>query len=357
MRILLFGDLAQVPAVTRAPDDYIELIGQFHQSSVYSSFIKWELRTIMRQSPEEIEFINLLDEIRNYRDNQKLSENTMNILHQKFVPGKVDQIIDIIDDFVGGDDPNRMVITFTNNSTKIYNDLITTKRSRASNSVIHVLDAKFFVKETNAFLAREHERYQTAIQRQSAMNNLRYATIEEIKLFCGAMKKRIINSIIPFHLKVIPNGRVMLLLNIDVPSKLINGTRGTVVSYNPNLEMIEVKFDHQKHNENPIIIQRRKSVELQLTNGKMIYMYQFPLKAAWSVTAHKSQGQTLNRVAINIGEEAFAHGSFYVALSRVRSLEGIMLYGLEKWPENGPKFHVNHFIKAEQNENTENAFQ
>ena len=50
--ILLFDDLAQVPAVTLVPDDYIELIGQFHQSSVCSSFIKWELRTIMKQSPE-----------------------------------------------------------------------------------------------------------------------------------------------------------------------------------------------------------------------------------------------------------------------------------------------------------------
>ena len=86
-------------------------------------------------------------------------------------------------------------------------------------------------------------------------------------------------------------------------------------------------------------------------------MYQFPLKLAWSVTAHKSQGQTLNKVAINIGEEAFAHGSLYVALSRVRSLDGVMLFGLERWPEEGPKFHVNPFIRAEQDENTENAFQ
>lgn len=118
-----------------------------------------------------------------------------------------------------------------------------------------------------------------------------------------------------------------------------------------------MKFDHQSPDENPVIIQRRKSVELQIADGKVIYMYQFPLKCAWAVTAHKSQGQTLSKVAINIGEDAFAHGSFYVALSRVRSLDGVMLFGYENWPENGPNFHINPFIQAEQEENAENAFQ
>ena len=85
-------------------------------------------------------------------------------------------------------------------------------------------------------------------------------------------------------------------------------------------------------------------------------MYQFPVKLAWAVTAHKSQGQTLTRAAINIGEPAFAHGSLYVALSRVKSLRNIMLFGMDEWPEKGPNFHMNSYIQAEQNVQAENEF-
>ena len=60
--------------------------------------------------------------------------------------------------------------------------------------------------------------------------------------------------------------------------------------------------------------------------SKVIGKYtQYPLMLAWAVTIHKSQGKTLNKVFLNIGHGAFAPGQIYVALSRVRSLEGIKL--------------------------------
>jgi len=52
---------------------------------------------------------------------------------------------------------------------------------------------------------------------------------------------------------------------------------------------------------------------------------QYPLKLAWAMTIHKSQGKTFDRVIIDIGNGAFAGGQVYVALSRCRSLEGIIL--------------------------------
>lgn len=81
----------------------------------------------------------------------------------------------------------------------------------------------------------------------------------------------------------------------------------------------------------------------------------FSLKLSWAVTAHKSQSQTLSKAAINIGENAFAHGSFYVA-SRVKSISCLKLFGLQNWSQGGPNFHMNPYIQSKENEQAENEF-
>ena len=355
--VLLFGDLAQVPAVTRAPDDFLESLQQFHESATYTGFIQWELKTLMRQSEDEIVFIRLLENIRQHKDGEPLDSEVEAELKRIFHPGKIDELLETIDFFVGGDNPNGMVITFTNQHAQMYNMLKLEKRNSIFNCSNIKIDAQFFVRQQNYYVGNPNCPPDEARRRQLAISNTRAATQSEIRIFCGAMKKREYNSIIPFQLVISIGARVMLLQNLDVERHLINGSRGYVVRYDEKLDALFIHFDIQGDNENPVMITRTKSTEYQINNGKVIFMYQFPIKLAWAVTAHKSQGQTLEKCAIDIGEKAFAHGSLYVALSRVKSLNNVMLFGLDKWPEGGPAFHVNPYIQAKQNEQAANEFE
>ena len=120
-------------------------------------------------------------------------------------------------------------------------------------------------------------------------------------------------------LKIAVGARVMLRRNNDVKAGLVNGAIGTVLEIHPS--RISIKFDHLSE---PCDI-KRVSGKFMVMKNCYVQRTQFPLILAYAVTIHKCQGLSLDCAIIDLSDKVFADGMAYVALSRVRSLNGLHL--------------------------------
>ena len=113
---------------------------------------------------------------------------------------------------------------------------------------------------------------------------------------------------------------VMCIANINLNGELqiANGSQGTVVGFN-NKKLPYVKFNAI---EEPILIDY---YIWKSEFNKRVGLMQLPLIYSWAITIHKSQGLTLDYAIIDIGSNIFADGQTYVALSRIKSIEGLYL--------------------------------
>lgn len=112
--------------------------------------------------------------------------------------------------------------------------------------------------------------------------------------------------------------QVMLVTNLDFTRGLVNGSRGIIVAFTPKTSIPIVKF----RNGIEMMIDRQEWASEEYPD---LIRRQYPLRLAWASTIHKMQGQSLDCVAIDCGSSVFEYGQTYVALSRVRSLEGLWL--------------------------------
>ena len=117
--------------------------------------------------------------------------------------------------------------------------------------------------------------------------------------------------------------RVMLRRNIDVTVGLVNGAIGTVMGIYST--RISIKFDHI---DVPCDIE---SVTTRFMLSKNLYIHrkQFPLILSYAITIHKCQGLSLDTAIIDLSTDVFGDGMAYVALSRVRTLNGLHLLSFD----------------------------
>ncbi len=137
-------------------------------------------------------------------------------------------------------------------------------------------------------------------------------------------------------LEIKPGARVMMTNN-DRDKRWINGSMGTVMNFMADEDdLSEIGSVTVKLDQNNEIVQvqtytweisksffnkKTKQIERKVIGS----FTQLPMKLAWAVTIHKSQGKTFDQVIIDLGRGAFAPGQTYVALSRCTNLAGLQL--------------------------------
>jgi len=118
---------------------------------------------------------------------------------------------------------------------------------------------------------------------------------------------------------VLKKGAEVMFVKNDHGGQYVNGTQGTVVDFETNGPVVHTK-------EGRTIRAERVSWKREEDSKIVAEITQVPLRLAWAITVHKSQGMTLDEAEIDLSQ-CFVPGQGYVALSRVRQLSGLYLQG------------------------------
>jgi ATP-dependent DNA helicase PIF1 len=152
--------------------------------------------------------------------------------------------------------------------------------------------------------------YNMEIHVYPGVKNKDYA-IEKYKKCCNA----------PEILQLCVGAQVMLLWNLDTEGGLVNGSRGVITSFVGDIPM--VKFLNGRE-----LFINHNIWECEEQDKKILRVVQIPLKLAYALTIHKSQGCSLDYAEIDLSN-TFANGQAYVALSRVKKLDGLSIIDID----------------------------
>lgn len=271
-QLLLVGDIYQLEPVVTA--DMRDILSRFYPNAYFFSarvfkeitLVPIELQNVYRQ--QDGRFVDLLDKIRN----NTATREELNVLNSRYIPGGNDM------------------------DTDDFSITLATRRDQVD-----------YINE----------------------NRLSRLSGEE-RVFVGEIKGDFPEGSLPTSLELVlkPGAQIMFIKN-DPDRRWVNGTIGIVSDITPD-DKIEVFLESGESYELERCVwenikytynEKEKSIE-ETVLGTFV---QYPVRLAWAITVHKSQGLTFNKVVIDFTGGAFAGGQTYVALSRCKSLEGIEL--------------------------------
>lgn len=152
--------------------------------------------------------------------------------------------------------------------------------------------------------------------------------------FAGRVEGDFEKKSLPTHQNLeLKIGAQVMLLNNDPEGRWVNGSIGKVSAIHDDLTstpVVEVELDNGQTVEvTPFQWEMYRfflnEVTKNIESESVGAFVQYPLRLAWALTIHKSQGKTFSKVIVDIGSGAFSHGQTYVALSRCTTFEGLVL--------------------------------
>jgi len=315
IQLIFSGDFYQLPPVGNI--DEPETSQFCFESNLWNQVFKKEnqipLVQIFRQSDSV--YANILNQIRE----GKLKRSSYEILLKRV--GKKYSIND------NNNDNNN---NNNNNNKNIQPTKLFPKRNQVEQ--INQMEMNKLCSEEKIYKMKRM--YDTGNISRNNNNNNKFTTKEEKEYEFSYLEKSI-PSELEVRLKV--GAQVMCIVNMETSygsHKLCNGSQGIIVRFN-DFGLPIVKF----HGINEEI-----TMEYHIwasENISSIGLAQIPLILAWALTIHKSQGTTLDLAEIDVGNNVFECGQTYVALSRVKSLEGLYLSSF-----NYTKILTNKKVKA-----------
>ncbi|MDE5869268.1 MAG: AAA family ATPase, partial [Muribaculaceae bacterium] len=272
VQLLLIGDLRQLAPVLK--DNERELLSPYYQSEYFfdsialkqSGFVTIELSTVYRQ--KDLEFINILNAVRD----GMLTNEIFRKLNSRYLPG------------------------FNPPADEKYIRLTT--HNRLADDINN---------RELALIPKESVSYKAAVQGNFPPSS--FPADEELKLKIGAQVMFIKNDSGLDRLYY--NGMIGEVTGLTENNVIVKPADGR-----PPISVGYVEWENTKY----IVNEQSKEIT-QITEGTFS---QLPLRLAWAITIHKSQGLTFDHAIIDAGY-SFAPGQTYVALSRCRSLEGLVL--------------------------------
>jgi len=271
VQLLLIGDLHQLPPVVKKED--WEILHDFYSSIFFfDSFVLRdnlpiiiELKEIFRQKDQK--FIEMLNGIRN----NNITEENFRLLNSR-------------------------------------------------------LQRNFIPKDNDGYITLTTHNYQSDEINRKKLNNLSSRTHIYQADIIGEFPENIFPAEAKLELK--SGAQVMFLKNDTEGKKYFNGKIGVITKLDGDIIRVKCKNDLDeidvKKSEWQNIKYKMDAETRELTEEIIGSFNQYPLRLAWAITIHKSQGLTFEKAVID-AEKAFAIGQVYVALSRCTSLEGLVL--------------------------------